>query len=132
MKTELKTALSATLAVATQAQLAHWNFMGTTFLQWHDFLGDIYADTSAGADRIAEALRTLAAIVPFSYPSSGNEKTDMATVKAVSVANDAAIDALKKGIAATATAPDIQNLLQDRLAVHEKWAWMFRASGVQG
>jgi DNA-binding ferritin-like protein len=130
MKTELKRTLTATLTVATQAQLAHWNFMGPNFLQWHAFLGDVYEDAFEAADTIAEAMRTLSLVVPFSYPSGGNEKGDIAAIKAVATANDEAIAALKTAIAATAAAPDIQNTLQDRLATHEKWAWMLRASGV--
>lgn len=62
----LKTVLATTFAFYLKAHKFHWNVMGSDFAQQHEFLGDLWEETFAAIDPIAESIRTLGEFAPGS------------------------------------------------------------------
>jgi starvation-inducible DNA-binding protein len=125
-----------TLYVTTQGY--HWNVTGLTFPQLHTMFEEQYMDLRDAADEIAERIRALG------QPSPGSlaEFSNLATVKAGPAKDAAAMvqnlaDA-HETIARTARplvkvaedASDVAtaDLVTGRIVIHEKTAWMLRAT----
>ena len=63
----LKKAQATSFAFYLKAHNFHWNVEGSNFAEYHEFLGDLYAEVFGAVDAIAEHCRTLDAYVPGSF-----------------------------------------------------------------
>jgi len=63
----LKKAQATSFAFYLKAHNYHWNVEGPNFAEYHEFLGDLYAEVFGAVDAIAEHCRTLDAYVPGSF-----------------------------------------------------------------
>jgi starvation-inducible DNA-binding protein len=117
----------------------HWNVRGPTFASLHQLFMDQYTEMWSAIDLVAERIRALGAAAPQGYRAFGqlsaiqdgdpeqdaegmlrdllrDQETVIATARALLPAAQAAGDEVTA------------SLLADRLAAHEKHAWMLRAS----
>jgi len=62
----LKTLLATSFSLYLKAANFHWNTEGPSFPQYHEFLGDFYADIYDTIDPIAEYIRALDTYTPAS------------------------------------------------------------------
>ena len=62
----LKILLASTETFSLKARNFHWNIEGSDFPQYHDFFGDLYSETYATVDKIAEYIRVLDSYAPGS------------------------------------------------------------------
>ncbi|MBN2177258.1 MAG: DNA starvation/stationary phase protection protein [Demequinaceae bacterium] len=132
--------LADTYTLYTQTQGYHWNVTGPTFGQLHTMFETQYIELRDAVDEIAERIRALG------KPSPGSlaEFRELASVQDKGPAQDAAemvanLAAGHEAIARTARplvkvaedAVDVAtaDLITGRIVIHEKTAWMLRATG---
>ncbi len=134
----LKTTLADTFVLYFKAHSYHWNIEGSDFAQYHDFIGDFYADVFASVDSIAELIRTLDAYAPTSLArlqalTQMDEEENIPSAREMLTKlrqdNDKYLAQLVKTYneAETASEFGVSNHIQDRIQAHEKHAWMLRA-----
>lgn len=135
----LQKALADTFSFYLKSHNYHWNVEGNDFPQYHEFLNDLYSDSFAAVDSIAELIRTLDVKVVASYTTFKNMSTiqevDMVPADArnmfmdLSRDNDTVILALLQAYRTAETMGEIgiSNVLQDRLTTHQKNGWMIKS-----
>ena len=134
----LKKAQATTFSLYLKAHNFHWNVEGPDFAQYHEFLGDFYAEVFGAVDTIAELIRTLDAYAPGSFSRFQQLSTieDELTVPKgiVMIArlysdNQRVLATLTDAyrMAESAGKLGVSNALQDRITAHEKHGWMLRS-----
>ena len=134
----LATVLSDTFTLFVKTQGYHWNVTGPHFRSLHLMLEEQYIELHDAADLMAERMRSLGATAPGSFA----EFTELATVKD-HVPTDDAMTMVKNLVKDNETVVKIirplvdvaedakdtatADLLNARLAAHEKAAWMLRS-----
>ena len=128
---------SYTLYLKTQN--FHWNVTGPHFHSLHAMFEEHYTDLATAVDDLAERIRALGAVAPGSFASfsqltrieEAHGTPDAAgMVKALTEDHETMTRNIREAIAQAAEADDESTvgLLGARLEVHEKTAWMLRAS----
>lgn len=134
----LKKVQATSFAFYLKAHNYHWNVEGPNFAEYHEFLGDLYAEVFGAVDAIAEHCRTLDAYVPGSFSrfqelSSIEDELSVPTGRAMMAKlladNQRVIGDL---MAAHREAEilgkrGIVNFLEDRIDKHDKHGWMLRS-----
>jgi starvation-inducible DNA-binding protein len=135
----LRTLMGDVVTFYFQAQGYHWNVEGQDFSQYHDLFGDIYEDAQGSIDTIAENIRKLDEYSPFTLQSFSEDATfkvdgvkpdPKVMAEALLKSNTSVMVTLNKAFK-EAEKEDKQGLLDflaGRIDMHEKWAWMLRAS----
>ena len=134
----LKKAQATSFAFYLKAHNYHWNVEGPNFAEYHEFLGDLYAEVFGAVDAIAEHCRTLDAYVPGSFSrfqelSSIEDELSVPTgrimMSKLLIDNQRVIADLTIAFRAAEAAGKvgIANFLQDRIDIHEKHGWMLRS-----
>lgn len=134
----LKTALATNFVFFTKTQFFHWNVEGSDFIQYHEFLGELYQDVYSSIDPIAELIRTQDSYAPGTL----DRFKELSTIKETDVV-PGAMEMFQillednKDVLASLTAAylvaeqekkvGISNYLQDRIQAHEKHDWMLRS-----
>ncbi len=135
----LKQALADTYTLQLKTQNYHWNVEGTHFRSLHLLFEEQYNELFAAVDTIAERIRTLGEKAPGSASEfakltkvkEGNANfDDFEMVKDLHQTNLQVAESLKKAIDKAEKADDAAtaDLLTQRVATHEKAAWMLRSS----
>jgi len=139
----LQLSLQKTLADAFtmyfKAHTFHWNVEGPDFKQYHDLFGDIYEEVYGSVDLLAEHIRQIDAYTPTTLKQlSGltvvtEDETVMSAlqmVKSLMDANSMVLASLMLSYrdADNASELGLANFLQDRIAAHQKHAWMLKAT----
>lgn len=117
----------------------HWNVRGTNFSELHALFMGQYTEMWTALDEIAERIRALGEFAPQGYSSLANltgikdgdpEKDSPAMLKELLEDHETLIGSLRDGISVAEDArdPTSVDLLTQRLAAHEKHAWMLRAT----
>ncbi|MFZ5608012.1 MAG: Dps family protein [Pseudomonadota bacterium] len=135
-------ALSQTLAdtytLRLRTQGVHWNVEGPLFHPIHSLTEEQYNELTIAADDIAERIRALGAKAPASYadfdrlaaiPSSAISGKQDAMLKQLVKDNETVAKRLKAAVELTGEAGDdaTQDMLIERVQVHEKAIWMLKA-----
>ena len=116
----------------------HWNVTGPMFQTLHLMFEEQYNELWLATDEIAERIRALGAFAPGSYGAysklttiSDTDGVPQATemIRQLLVGHEAVIKTARKAFPAVEAASDevSTDLLVQRLAVHEKTAWMLRS-----
>jgi starvation-inducible DNA-binding protein len=138
--TSMKIVLANTFAMYFKAHGHHWNVEGKDFSQMHDFFSGIYEELFAAVDQIAEEIRALDDYAPYNMTELASTTTvKESNIFGVDVSGMLAdlIDANVSVIEALNTAHKLAdadgnrglvNLIEERLDVHAKHAWMLRAT----
>lgn len=117
----------------------HWNVRGPYFPALHVLLEGQYQEEWAALDLIAERIRAIGELAPQGYAAFGNlssikdgdgEKDWEAMLKELLTDNETVIATLRSAIDAPEEAGDeaTVDLYTQRLAAHEKHAWMIRST----
>lgn len=132
--------LAGTFGLALKTQNFHWNVVGPGFQGLHNMFEEQYTDLYEAADDLAERIRALGAIAPGGLgrfqelsPLEDAPKTvpeAQTMVATLARDHDSMARAIRPLIAQAAEVADevTAGLLTDRLGVHEKTAWMLRAT----
>ena len=140
LNTSMKIVLANTFAMYFKAHGHHWNVEGKDFSQLHDFFANLYQELFAAADVIAEQIRALDDYAPYNM----TELASTTTVKESNIygvdvsgmladlidANGSVIEALNTAhkLADADDNRGLVNLIEERLDIHAKHAWMLRAT----
>lgn len=140
LSSALKVCLGNTFVMYFQAHSYHWNVEGVHFSQYHSFFGDLYEELFGAIDPIAEELRALDVYAPISltqlYKYATIEEdvvlpTDVRSkLQGLLNSNTALIDCLNKTfeLATAANKQGLADFIAGRIDVHNKHAWMLKAS----
>jgi starvation-inducible DNA-binding protein len=115
----------------------HWNVTGPLFRELHLRFEEQYNELAIAVDLIAERVRTLGAPAPGTYkefqkltqlkePEGVPEAVEM--IGELTADHEAITRSIREALSVVQEADDdsTDSLLADRLAVHEKTAWMLR------
>jgi starvation-inducible DNA-binding protein len=135
----LKKLLADSYTLYLQTHNFHWNVTGPQFRELHLMFEEHYTELAIAVDDIAERIRTLGVAAPGTYKAFA-ELSSISEVDGVPVATDM-VTILTQGHeavvrtcrAALKLAQDSDDestsaLVSDRMRVHEKTAWMLRAT----
>jgi len=138
--TSMKIVFANTFAMYFKAHGHHWNVEGKDFSQLHDFFSNLYLELFAAVDVIAEQIRALDDYAPYNMTELASTTTvKESNIYGVDVSGMVAdlIDANVSVIEALNTAHKLAdadgnrglvNLIEERLDIHAKHAWMLRAT----
>lgn len=135
----LREALSDTYVLYAKTHSFHWNVEGPFFDPLHKLFETQYTELWTAIDEIAERLRAVGAYAPhdsaelMAHSALKEEKkipAAMDMVKKLAADHEAAAKRLQKAIPVVQEAGDelTADLFINRAQVHEKAAWMLRAT----
>ena len=138
---ELSKVLADSFALYMKTHGYHWNVRGPEFFSYHTLLEEQYREVWGALDEIAERIRALGFPAPGSYAefvklSSIREETGsggvpgwQAMVRQLVEGNEAVCRTARKVLDVADDADDepTEDLLVQRLQIHEKYAWMLRS-----
>ena len=137
---ELTELLADVVSFYFRAHGAHWNVKGSDFSEYHKLFNEIYEDVYGSIDPIAENLRKLGSLAPFTLPSflalrcledaPTILQDPMSLASDLLAANDMILDEISDAFdCATAYGQQgVANFLADRLDKHQFWKWQLTAS----
>lgn len=136
---ELSKVLAESFAVYIKTHGYHWNVRGPEFFSLHTLLEQQYREMWAALDVVAERIRALGEYAPqgpsafanLTSISEGKPETEaMEMLKELMGDHETLIATARAAIEVSDTAGDeaTTDLLTQRLAAHEKAAWMLRAT----
>jgi starvation-inducible DNA-binding protein len=135
----LKRLLADSYTLYLQTHNFHWNVTGLQFRELHLMFEEQYQELATAVDDIAERIRTLDVPAPGTY----KEFAKLASIEEVDgvPASEDMVKILTKGheqvirtcrsVLKTAQEADDESsasLVSDRMRIHEKTAWMLRAT----
>lgn len=138
----MKRVLADSFAMYIKAHYYHWNVEGPDFFQLHSLFEVIYGEVYGSVDSTAEHIRALGSYAPGSFGRYSELTTidDENTVPmALEMVNRLAIDNQKviatlkvaQKMAEDLSEVGVANYLQDRIDIHQKHAWMLRATAAR-
>lgn len=136
---ELAKVLADSHAVYQKTHGYHWNVRGPEFFTLHTLLEQQYRDIWEALDEIAERIRALGELAPQGASAFANltsikegdpEQDAMAMLKELMKDHETLIATTRAALkAADEDGDDVSvDLLTQRLAAHEKFAWMLRST----
>lgn len=136
--TGLKTLLADSYALYLKTHNYHWNVTGPLFKVVHDLTEEQYMALAAAVDEIAERIRMLGVKAPGSFSSfakltnidDADETLDAdAMIEDLVKSHEAVIKTARTILPTAEKASDETTLalIDERLAAHEKQAWMLRS-----
>lgn len=134
----LNQVLADSYALLALTHLAHWNVEGPGFFALHTAFQTQYEELFLAVDNIAERIRSLGAyaiggLAKFAETAQMREfaapLAQEAYVTALIVANEKLIaDAAKaRDLAGQVNDPESQDLMIERITLHQKTVWMLRS-----
>jgi starvation-inducible DNA-binding protein len=138
LKDDLKVLQASSAVYSIKASGFHWNIEGSNFPQYHDFLGDLYADVYGTIDIIAEYVRSLdsyalGSLTRYAELSVIQDQTKIPRAELMFAELMQDTDILLQCIMAafmSATQENqqgIANFLSERQAIMQKHQWMMRS-----
>ena len=137
---ELTELLADVVSFYFRAHGAHWNVKGADFSEYHKLFLKIYEDVYESIDPIAENLRKLGSIAPFTLGSFLALRTiddapailqdPIALANDLLAANDIVLDELSDAFdcATLYNQQGVANFLAGRIDQHQFWKWQLTAS----
>ncbi|MCT8986326.1 Dps family protein [Shewanella phaeophyticola] len=135
----LKSLLADSYTLYLQTHNFHWNVTGVQFRELHLMFEEHYTELATAVDDIAERIRTLDVAAPGTY----KEFARLSSIKEVEGVPSSIemVELLIKGheqvvrtsrevlkLAQEADDESTASLVSDRMGIHEKTAWMLRAT----
>lgn len=135
----LKHLLADSYTLYLQTHNFHWNVTGPQFRELHLMFEEHYTELATAVDEIAERIRTLGVIAPGTYQQfaklSAIKETedvpaaeDMVTI--LTQGHEQVVKTCREVLKTSQAADDESTsaLVSDRMRIHEKTAWMLRAT----
>ena len=134
----LKVLLADSYTLYLQTHNFHWNITGPQFRDLHLMFEEHYTELATAVDEIAERIRTLGVFAPGTYREfselSNIKETDSVPSSEEMVAilakgHEQVVRTCREVLSAAQEAEDESSaaLVGDRMALHEKTAWMLRS-----
>lgn len=135
----LKVLLADSYTLYLMTHNFHWNVTGPQFRELHLMFEEHYTELSTAVDEIAERIRTLGVYAPGTYKAFAT-LSNIAEVDDIPAAMDMVTILTKAHEQVVKTCREVLKLAQDsedestaalvgdRMSVHEKTAWMLRAT----
>ncbi len=134
----LSNVLADTFILYLKTHNFHWNVTGPMFRTLHEMFEEQYNELWLAVDAIAERIRSLGFIAPGSYSEFTRltylQESPVATSATEMIAellrdHQTTARTARSALAVTRTAVDAptEDLLTQRLAAHDKAAWMLRS-----
>lgn len=136
----LKKVLADSYTLYLKTHNYHWNITGSLFQPLHGEFEKHYTELALAVDEIAERIRALGFAAPGSYKSfaaltvieeANDNKVPAAEdmVKQLAKDNETIVKTAREALSVAEDAGDdvSVDLLTQRMAVHEKTAWMLRS-----
>lgn len=135
----LKRLLADSYTLYLQTHNFHWNVTGLQFRELHLMFEEHYTELAIAVDDIAERIRTLGFAAPGTYKAFA-ELSSIEEVDGVLAAQDMILRLTQGHETVIRTCREVLKLAQnaddestaalvgDRMGVHEKTAWMLRAT----
>jgi starvation-inducible DNA-binding protein len=142
-RTEICAGLSRLLAdtytLYLKTHVYHWNVTGTMFRSLHLMFEEEYMELRDAVDEIAERIRALGEMAPGSYgefaklssvPDEAGTPEALDMVRRLVDGHEAVIRTGREVVKTAEAAGDVAtaDLVTTRIEVHEKTAWMLRAT----
>lgn len=135
----MKIVLASSFSFYLKAHNFHWNVEGPNFPQYHALFNTLYTEVWGAVDLIAEHIRALDNYAPGSYTrfkelSIIEDETNIPNAQGMLSKlisdNQKLIAQIKLTQKAAEQAEEVglANFLQDRIDIHQKHAWMLRAT----
>jgi starvation-inducible DNA-binding protein len=135
----LKRLLADSYTLYLQTHNFHWNVTGPQFRELHLMFEEQYTELATAVDEIAERIRTLDVAAPGTYKAfadlSAIKEVDgvpLATemVRFLTQAHEQVVKTARLVLSTAQKAEDesTASLVSDRMRIHEKTAWMLRAT----
>lgn len=136
---ELGKVLADSFALYQKTHGYHWNVRGPEFFSYHNLLEQQYREIWEALDDIAERIRALGKLAPQGPSALANltgikegdpEKDAQGMLKELMRDHETVIASARKALEISDEAGDEASvdLMTERLAAHEKHAWMLRSS----
>lgn len=136
---ELSKVLADSYAVYQKTHGYHWNVRGPEFFALHNLLEQQYREQWEALDEIAERIRGLGELAPQGYAAFANltsikdgdpEKDAKAMLEELMRDHETVVATARQALkVADEDGDDVTaDLMTQRLAAHEKAAWMLRAT----
>lgn len=136
---QLKRLLADSYTLYLQTHNFHWNVTGSQFRELHLMFEEHYTELAVAVDDIAERIRSLGVIAPGTYKAfaelSSIEEVDgvpdsKAMVKILNQSHETVVRTCRAALKVAQEADDESSaaLISDRMRIHEKTAWMLRAT----
>lgn len=131
--------LADTYSLMVKTHGFHWNVSGPQFPALHELFEKFYTELFEAVDDIAERIRAVGAYAPTSLTAFAELSTlgevrdvpDAETMLRLLIADNEAIARQARHVAELAQSADdgaSEDLMNARMAAHEKAAWMLRAT----
>ncbi|WP_237068429.1 Dps family protein [Microbulbifer guangxiensis] len=135
----LKRLLADSYTLYLQTHYFHWNVTGPMFRELHLMFEEQYTELAEAVDDIAERIRTLDVYAPGTYKAfasltSVEEVVEVPTaekmVEILTKGHEQVVKTCRDVLKAAQEGEDESTvaLVGDRMSVHEKTAWMLRAT----
>lgn len=135
----LKKLLADSYTLYLQTHNFHWNVTGPQFRELHLMFEEHYTELAVAVDDIAERIRTLDTPAPGTYKefaklSSIKEidgvPSSLEMIKLLTQGHEQVIKTSRNVLKVAQNADDesTASLVSDRMRIHEKTAWMLRAT----
>ncbi len=132
--------LADTYTLYLKTQGYHWNVSGPMFRSLHLMFEEEYMDLRDAADAVAERILSLGNPAPASYkefgrlasvPDEEGVPEAMEMVRRLVEGHETVIRTARGVVSAAESAGDVAtaDLVTSRIEIHEKTAWMLRATG---
>ena len=132
--------LADTYTLYLKTQNFHWNVTGPHFKHYHEMFGEQYEELATANDEIAERIRALGFRAPGSFKAflaltgideAGDNLPDSGEmIRQLTADHESLSVRARKVLEAAQDAGDevTGGMMVDRMNVHDKTAWMLRAS----
>ena len=138
LATAVSKALAETYVLYTKTQAIHWNVVGPMFYSLHKLTETQYEDLAEAVDLIAERIRQLGSPAPGSFgeflelsdiTESRDKQTAEQAVKMLCGDHEIAARTFREATKLADELDDVvtADMLTQRMAQHEKAAWMLRS-----
>lgn len=135
----LKRLLADSYTLYLQTHYFHWNVTGRLFRELHLMFEEQYMELATAVDDIAERIRTLDVVAPGTYKEfaelSSIKETDSVPaaedmVRILTQGHEQVVKTCRDVLKLAQSGDDESTiaLVSDRMSVHEKTAWMLRAT----
>lgn len=135
---DVKRVQADTFAMYSKAHYYHWNVEGPDFVQYHDFLGELYEELHDTVDIIAEQVRALDAYAPGAHrmlmdltkiQDDNTIPAALEMIRRLLADNDVVMEGLLQAFMSAEAAGEIglADFLTQRLDKHKKHRWMLRS-----
>ena len=135
----LKRVLADSYTLYLQTHNFHWNVTGPLFRELHLMFEEHYTELAEAVDEIAERIRTLGVVAPGTYKAfsqlSSIEEVEgvpeaQEMVRLLTHGHEQVVKTCREVLKIAQEADDESSaaLVGDRMRVHEKTAWMLRAT----